>query len=108
MKLEHYSPTSRQILFKKQPPEDTITSGGIVLPAKFLVETHADQFENLRTHEASKPNRLIVVKVGKDCVEALPGDELVLTEGINTVHIPVEEGNYYQVMEQQVIGYFRK
>lgn len=109
MRLKTYSPTFRNVLFTEKIEEKT--AGGIYFPTKdtklsiggdLLVDTKV-QFDGSET----KLGDYIVVKTGKDCTETLIGDSILIMDGIRPTRVELEDGTYYQVMEQQVIGFNR-
>jgi co-chaperonin GroES (HSP10) len=108
MKLANYLPTFRNVLLRKV--EVTRTKGGIILPStEFATNDNSTVYE--------------VIKVGKDCIEIQPGDIVRLMEGLYPITTEFEvkdrllscnsdaelQGRFQlsQVMEQQIIGYFR-
>lgn len=109
MELKDYNPTFRNVLFEKRRPEQT-TSGILIPKQDFKVVTYSDKFENLKEHTATDyMNELVVIKVGKDCLEVKEGDTIVLSEGIRPQQVDFDDvGTLYSCMEMQVTGYSRK
>lgn len=91
MKLNNYFPTFRNVLLKKV--ENTKTKGGILVPSSV-----SDKIE----HQS-----FTVVKAGKDCLTVEKGDQVVLMKGIQPDPVLTLGDEYYQVMEQQITGYYR-
>lgn len=104
MKLENFSPTFRNVLLLEVEQK---AKGGILLP-----------FNSLQPEEKIYQ----VIKVGKDCIEIQPHDQVRLMTGVRLESIPMEallaaetdkqmqpdyKWPFQQVMEQQIIGYFR-
>lgn len=87
MKLEHYSPSFRQVLLEEIT--EKVTKGGLIIPSS--VTKPIDETEYL------------VLKVGRDCIEIKPGDKVRLSRGIQ----PEPVDKYFQVMEMQIKGYER-
>lgn len=105
MKLENYSPTFRNILFKQIVKERT--EGGIYIPpADFSIKTFSDHFENEKEHRLETAiGDYVVLKVGKDCTICKPGDVIVLMKGIKPEEVTaIDDETCYSVMEQQIIG----
>ncbi len=90
MKLEHYSPTFRNVLLAENKKQEK-TSGGIYIPEVVLAQSLPDE------------TTYSVVKVGKDCTTVQPGDIVYLSRGI----FPEPLGEYFSVMEQQIKGFER-
>ena len=67
MKLENYSPTSRNVLLREV--KDNENGGGILLPSTEFITENNDKIYT-------------VIKVGKDCTEVRPGDAVKLMKGI--------------------------
>lgn len=107
MKLENYSPTFRQVLFKQVFKEKVNKSGLIISAPGFSTKTFADVFENEKEHVGGKPE-LEVVKVGKDCTTILPNDIIVIMQGIQPQPIDLEDGNFFSINEGQIIGHERE
>lgn len=107
MKLEYYSPTFRNVLLLEV--ENQKTKGGIYIPSSSFIQPEDKLYQ--------------VHKVGKDCVEVKIGDHVKLMGGIRLESIPMEatmlaaetdeqllpnyKWPFIQVMEQQIIGFFR-
>lgn len=79
-------PTFRQVLLERF--DEVKTASGLYIPASVA--------------DGKAPDEVTwrVVKVGKDCTEAKPGDIAYIIRGI----FPESVGEYYQVMEQQIKG----
>lgn len=110
MKLEHYSPTFRQVLFKEVVQEKT--DSGLFLPTKeTLLKDYSSMFEKEKTifdGANTKVGEYVVVKIGKDCIAVQPNDKIVLSRGVMAESIELDNQVYLQVMEQQIIGYERQ
>ncbi len=105
MKLSNYFPTFRGVLFHEVREEKT--KGGIFIPkADFVINTHSDMFEHDKEHKADgKIGDYIVVKTGKDCTEVKVGEAIFLMDGIRPQQVSLEDGDYFQVPEQQITGH---
>lgn len=110
MKLEYYSPNFRGVLFEEVIEEKT--DSGLFLPTKNMVlKSYSDMFENEKVSfdgKNSKLGRYVVVKVGNDCTSTMVGDIIYLSTGIRPEELQFDEGTYFQVIEQQIIGKYRK
>jgi len=111
MKLDKFFPTFRNVLFcEVTTPQET--KGGIVLPSKDLfLKDYSSEFENERViYDGSKVKigDYVVAKTGKDCTEIQVGDKIVLLQGWNPQKIELDGEEYFQVSEQQIVGYERE
>ena len=104
MKLNDYIPKFRGVLFKEQREEKT--KGGIFIPeATFKVTTHADIFDNEKEHTASgKIGDYVVIKIGPDVSQTNIGEKILIMDGIRPQVIVLEDGAYFQISEQQIVG----
>lgn len=91
MKLNNYFATFRNVLL--QEVEQEKTEGGIYIPSSDFIKQEDKIY--------------LVVKTGKDCIEVKVGDQVKLMAGIRMETLTFDKQNYHQVMEQQIIGYFR-
>lgn len=111
MKLANYSPTYRQVLFKIESIA-TKTAGGIIIPSSdFLLKKQNDFTETEEVQfDASKSNlvKYVVVKTGEDCTKIKINDHIVIMDGIRPQLITLDDERYFQVNEQQIIGYSRE
>lgn len=87
MNLDNYSPTFRNVLLKEVV--EAQTKGGIYIPSTGHLTPDKKLFK--------------VLKTGKDCIEVKVDDYVKLTTGIRVDEID----GHIQVMEQQIIGYYR-
>lgn len=107
MNLEVYNPTFRNVLLLEITTQKT--KGGIYIPSSSVTKPEEKLYE--------------VHKIGKDCIEVKPGDRVKIMSGIRLEEIPMaatlvaaekdeelkkdHEWPFVQVMEQQIIGFFR-
>ena len=108
MKLNNYMPIFRQVLFREVVQEKT--TSGLFLPSKDMnITTYDPQFNNEKTWsgENAKLGDYVVVKAASDCLHVKEGDVLLLMDGARTTKIDLEEGEFFQIMEQQIIGISR-
>ena len=89
MKLSNYFPTFRYVLV--QEVVERKTKGGLYVPPTVFTEDKEWQ----------------VIKTGKDCIAVLPGDIIKIAKGIKPDDLRLDEGNFYQVLEMQIVGYQR-
>jgi len=90
MTLTNYFPTFRNVLL--QAVEQERTSGGIYIPLNVL----------------SGEKEYLVIKAGKDCLEVKPGDLVRIMTGMRTEDLTLGGQPYFQLPEQQIIGYTRE
>lgn len=109
MKLSNFNVTFRNILFREVVQEKT--ASGLYLPTKDMkLKTSADMFEQERVQfdgSEAKIGDYVVVKTGKDCTEIQPGDIILLVDYVKPILIPLDEGLFLSVSEQQIVGYNR-
>lgn len=96
MKLEFFSPTFRNVLLSKV--EIMKTEGGIYVPStEFVTEGNPREYD--------------VVKTGEDCLVIKEGDRIKIMRGIVPDSFDLysngKRQEYFQIPEQQVIGYER-
>jgi co-chaperonin GroES (HSP10) len=91
MKLDNYFATFRNVLL--QEVQQDKTEGGIYIPSSDFIKQEDKLY--------------LVIKAGKDCIEVKPGDKVRLMAGIRMENITLDKQEYHQVMEPQIIGYFR-
>jgi co-chaperonin GroES (HSP10) len=106
MKVSDFYPTFRNVLYEEVVKEKT--DSGLYLPTKNTkLVLEGDMFGANKVQfdgAEAKLGDFVVVKTGKDCTETEPGDIILIMEGIRTTKVELEEGTYYLVTEQQVIG----
>lgn len=109
MEYKDYSPTFRNVLIEKVRPEQ-LNSGLFVPRTDFIIKTFSDQFENEKEHVATDyMTKLVVLKVGKDCIETKVGDIIILSTGVKPQELEFDNNIIlYSVYEPQIIGYERK
>jgi len=94
MKIEDYFPTFRNVLLQEVEKEEK-TKGGIYIPSSVLNEKPVEE----KLYQ--------VIKTGKDCIEIRHNDQVRLMRGLFPEAIEFDGQKFFQVMEQQIIGYFR-
>lgn len=87
MTFKGYLPTFRNVLL--EVIELTQTSGGIYIPSSDFI----------------KNKEYRVMKKGKDCIEVVDNATARLMSGAHIEEIVLDGKTYYQVPEQQIIGY---
>ena len=109
MRLDNYTPSQRNVVFRKVRPEKT-KSGLFIPELDFSMKTHAEMFENEKIHEATDEMvDFVVEKVGPLCVETKVGDIIALAQGTKGQKMDFEdEDEIYSVMEAFIIGHCRK
>ncbi len=89
MTFSNYVPTFRNVLL--QVVELTKTKGGIYVPSTVLIGE----------------KEYTVLKTGKDCTEIKVGDLVKVMANIRIEDITLDGKSYFQLPEQQIIGYER-
>lgn len=90
MTISNYNPTFRNVLL--EVVELTQTKGGIYIPSSVV----------------SKEKEYRAHKIGKDCLVIKPGDTVKILSQMHLQEIELDGRTYYQIAEQQIIGYERK
>lgn len=89
MKLSNYFPTFRYVLIQEM--KERKTAGGLYVPSTVFTED----------------KEWLVIKTGKECTTVQPGDVIRVARGIKPDDLRLDEGNFNQVLEMQIVGYER-